>query len=428
LTIVATLAQVNCQRKSATPHLIKSEKPYIKATASLILGPDFRFTSSFILDDNERTGLAVYDELTTILPIQSAQSIFFWRKLGKPLASMLDTADFPISVQISFLTYIYARVLGMMGPLDPMGPASYMTYDGSPVELSWVVPSRAMPGDGNKGRHVRFAFEPIDPRSGTLLRGSEVLRYLTSPKGGLGLVNCDEGVLDWSIITEQFLYSTDCGPERRFFVGFDFLRSGRIVLKAYYIPRAHDECILYKSSRPSLWSVDYAPLRSLIMHLDATLLSSLNTLIEYAETEDTPFKPRLQILSMDCVPNKENRLKVYCRPLRGTSWHDARRAFTLAGRLDCPEMDRAISRLEILWNLLFPFAHSRGHCDLDDGLKLYRAGGEDVNHRRSVDHPTRGLLFYYCLIPGSEIILPKRKPWNNSTPLAMDEDLKTLVG
>ena len=70
-------------------------------------------------------------------------------------------------------------------------------------------------------------------------------------------------------------------------------------------------------------------------------------------------------------------------------------------------MCRVLSRLETLWNLLFPFAHSRSNLDLDEGLKLRQANRDDIDPRRSADHPTGGLLYYYSLVPGSEMILPK---------------------
>ncbi|KAG6833156.1 hypothetical protein H0H87_010543 [Tephrocybe sp. NHM501043] len=395
---------------TSTSRVKSKSSSYVKAVVSSILGSDFQFNSSNV-DDYEITDLAIYDELSKLLPFRSSQSMFFWRKLARPFASMLDTAAFPISTQITFLTFVYARVLGMMGPLDSKGPASYMTFDGSPVELSWVIPSNVKPGDGNAGRQVRFAIEPIDPRSGRLLRGMEVLRYLTSPKGSLGIVKCDRGVLDWSMITEQFLYSGAAAEsDKRFFVGFDFSRSGDIVLKTYYIPRGRPSCIQSPSqhdSQLSLWDVDYTPLRSLLTTLDSSLMKSLNMMISYAENADAPFKPRLEILSMDCVSNEANRLKMYCRPSRGTSWADARYSFTLGGRLDSPRMDRVLARLEILWNLLFPFAHSSNNHDLNEGLKIRHADHEDTCNRRSADHPTGGLLYYYSLVPGSDMILPK---------------------
>ncbi|KAG6877261.1 hypothetical protein C0993_009030 [Termitomyces sp. T159_Od127] len=303
-------SQVDSQYTTSTARVKSKRANYVQTAASSVLGSDFEFNPSNTVSDDEFTGLAIYDELSKILPYRSTQSMFFWHKLGRPFASMLEAAEFPISLQIFFLTFVYARVLGMMGPLEPNGPASYMTFDGSPVELSWTTPSNTKSRDDNTCRQVRFAIEPM-------------------------------------------------------------------------------------------------PLRSLLMILDPTLIKSLNMMISYAEESSIHFKPRFQILSMDCVPNKANRLKMYCRPSRGTSWHDARHAFTLAGRLDSPKMCHVLSRLETLWNLLFPFAHSRSNRDLDEGLKFRHADRDDTRPRRSADHPAGGLLYYYSLVPGSTMILPK---------------------
>lgn len=74
---------------------------------------------------------------------------------------MLETAGYPLSSQVTFLTFIHARILGMMGPLDARGPGSLMTFDGSPVELSWVIPSKEKSGNGGANRQLRFAIEPM---------------------------------------------------------------------------------------------------------------------------------------------------------------------------------------------------------------------------------------------------------------------------
>ncbi|KAG5638126.1 hypothetical protein H0H81_001729 [Sphagnurus paluster] len=321
-----------------------------------------------------------------------------------------------------------------MGPLDATGPGSLMTFDGSPVELSWVIPSNNSKGSAN--RQLRFAIEPIDPRTGQLLRGDEVLRYLTSPEGSMGLVKCDKTALDWSIVTQKFLYSgsdddqIDGDAGKRFFIGFDFERSGEIVLKTYYLPspRPMPHRVLRGSLYPTtvnMWDVDYRPLRGLLTTLDPTLIKSLEAMISYTEDAELLSKPRLQILSMDCVPNEVNRLKViaitwiisnvqvahhlpqlYCRPTRGSSWSDAQSAFTLGGRLAPSKMGPALARLEKLWNLLFPFANTASNRDLDDIVRPEEQILDDC-HRGTSDHPNGGLLYYYSLVPGTDMVLPK---------------------
>ena len=87
----------------------------------------------------------------------SEQVSFFWWKFARPFAKMLETALFPPLIQCQFLTFVYARVIGMMGPHDT-NQGSFMTFDGSPVELSWIVPNSS---NQEADRQIRFAIEPM---------------------------------------------------------------------------------------------------------------------------------------------------------------------------------------------------------------------------------------------------------------------------
>jgi hypothetical protein len=89
----------------------------------------------------------------------SEQVSFFWWKFARPFANMLDTASFPLPIQCRFLTFVYARVVGMMGPHDT-NRGSFMTFDGSPVELSWIVPNSGA-SKQEADRQIRFAIEPM---------------------------------------------------------------------------------------------------------------------------------------------------------------------------------------------------------------------------------------------------------------------------
>ena len=127
-----------------------------------------------------------------------------------------------------------------------------MTIDGSPVELSWVLPQTcdstglgSAPHSVHQRRQVRFAIEPMSvfcitvveiiiivltdivyrhPISGKLLKGSAVLDYLMSPEGNLGMVATADDCMAWRKKTESFLFpgTEDDGeiPDgSRFFVG-----------------------------------------------------------------------------------------------------------------------------------------------------------------------------------------------------------------
>ncbi len=168
----------------------------------------------------------------------SEQGSFFWQKFAKPFANMLETASFPPNVQCRFLTFVYARVIGMMGAHDT-NQGSFMTFDGSPVELSWIVPNS---GASQKGvdRQIRFAIEPMsvmflpfdiswahnllrDPRNGQRLCGGDVLDYLVSPVGSLCIVKSQDDAMAWSKTLEKFLFpdavESQIPEGSKFFVG-----------------------------------------------------------------------------------------------------------------------------------------------------------------------------------------------------------------
>ncbi|KAF8999437.1 aromatic prenyltransferase [Cyathus striatus] len=344
----------------------------------------------------------------------SAQNEFFWEKLAKPFGTMLETSSFPLEAQCKFLIFVYARVLGMMGPHYAYGTGSLMTIDGSPVELSWVIP-RKRPTLGSINRQVRFAIEPIDPRTGKPLNGSTVLDYLVSPEGSLGVVVCEEDGMSWRRETEKFLFPEDTGsdiPEgTRFFVGFDFSSCGTLTLKAYYIPAPCPTTLSLSNERTRpihLWDTELDPLRKLLGQLDSRLMKPLELLLSYFEGLDEENRPRIQIFALDCVRGNANRLKIYCRPKKGTSWEDAKRAFTLGGSLSGPHVDSVVSKMEILWNNLFPASSSSSNKDLH--IKNWdinpSADGNGIK-LTTAQHPIGGLLYYYSLYAGSDSIFPK---------------------
>lgn len=64
-----------------------------------------------------------------------------------------------------------------------------------------------------------------DPRTGKFLRGSQVLDWLASFEGGLGVVVVKEGWEDWRRECEKFFFSEDdsaqenCPPGTGFYLG-----------------------------------------------------------------------------------------------------------------------------------------------------------------------------------------------------------------
>lgn len=82
--------------------------------------------------------------------------------------------------------------------------------------------------------------------------------------------------------------------------------NGTIGLKAYYLPGSSHS----PSSALKMWDVDYTPLRNLVASLDPALVEPMDLLLSYFEGLEDDYKPRIEIISMDCVKDSENRLKV----------------------------------------------------------------------------------------------------------------------
>ncbi|KAF9039482.1 aromatic prenyltransferase [Hymenopellis radicata] len=361
-------------------------------------------------EDLRTTGVSVFDVLTEVLPPMPARIAFHWNKLGKSFASMQETAAFTVEVQARFLIFVYARVLGLMGPAEKKGPGCIVTVDGSPVELSWVIPNRSKPRRGEATRQLRFAFEPLHPETGIPLKGAPILDYLTSPEGGLGVVSCPDQGMKWRKETENFLSPNDEGDEiptgSRFFVGFDFNSSGTLTLKVYYNTAFYPPSgqLRITSTEPNVDAPDFKSLDKLLPHLHPTLIKPFETLRSYFDNLEESRRPLVGMLALDCVQPDTNRLKIYCHTMTGTSWADAKRSFTLGGALDGPNIDQAVQKLEILWNHMFPNATSAMNVGVVPTLNPDRVQPKEDDQPRQ---PDGGLLFYYELIAGESTVYPK---------------------
>ncbi|RXW24367.1 hypothetical protein EST38_g1481 [Candolleomyces aberdarensis] len=212
---------------------IRSEvEDMVLQTVDSTLGHNFiALVSRPLAPHGSGSHLQIYHMLTNILPF-SPHSEYWWMKLGRPFASMLDTSNYALQTQCRFLCFFYHSIIRLMPPQDSPRSGSVMTIDGSPVELSWVLPQTCdSPGLGSaphsvrQRRQVRFAIEPMHPVSGKLLKGSAVLDYLTSPDGGnLGMVTTADDCMAWRKKTESFLFpgtedNSEIPDGSRFFVG-----------------------------------------------------------------------------------------------------------------------------------------------------------------------------------------------------------------
>ncbi|KAG7087515.1 hypothetical protein E1B28_013476 [Marasmius oreades] len=368
----------------------------------------------------EPTGLKVLDVLANILTGDpSNQSYFYWQKVVLPFAQMLDTSNYPLPIQIAFVLFVYARVVPFLGPDTFSMPPSIMTLDGSPIELSWIIPSSNLKGptaDDKPNRTVRFAIEPRDPMTGKFHKGARMLDYYISQLGNFGgMVKIEDDGMLWRRKIEKFMFPEEGDfrgeevgeevlPGSRFMLGMDFNPSGVIVLKAYYVafrapPWDPASPPLNTQSPVFLGDIDLSPFRKLAEELDSSLVEPFDLLMEYTNSIDKELRPAFEIVATDCLTPSKNRLKIYCRTMKGTSWDDAKNGFTLGGRLNGPEMEGVIKVLETLWDTMFPDAIQNHSKPLERS--------KDVVKAEKNLHPLGGLLYYYEFVPGQNLVFPK---------------------
>lgn len=150
--------------------------------------------------------------------------------------------------------------------------------------------------------------------------------------------------MKWRRLTESFLFPDDDGssneiPEgSRFFVGtlpslrficidanhtpkgYDFMPSGTLSLKTYYLPASRPpsvslstRTVMVKDPFPIyVGDLDFSPLKALVKQLDPAFPRLLDMMLDYFGSLQDRFKPRFQIIAMDCKDEKTNRLKVSC--------------------------------------------------------------------------------------------------------------------
>jgi DMATS type aromatic prenyltransferase len=149
-------------------------------------------------------------------------------------------------------------------------------------------------------------------------------------------------------------------------------------LKAYFIPKVRSQVTLQTPM-----DILTATIRDLGMELPwskATL---------YFLTLPAEYKVEPVLAAVDCVPDAQNRLKVYVRT-QATHLSALCDMLTLGGQLQGPAIDATLAKLQELWCALF-------------GPTSEETPAE---HMESNAGPT-GFLFYYEMALGNSFPIPK---------------------
>ncbi|KAJ7625668.1 aromatic prenyltransferase [Roridomyces roridus] len=258
----------------------------------------------------------------------------------------------------------------LLGPspaeLNQLGspPASFMTDDHTPLEISWAIGSR---GD----MAVRFVVESLDGNNGSSLSPGESLKDL----GLFCPVQQAEVDLTWidicrkTLLVENPPQSSRREDSSQIFIGGDLQRDQYgIVGKMYFIPH----------------------LRAAIQGLG--LSHGWKILGEHLESLPEVDRPTPTMVAIDCLEPAKNRAKVYVRvPESSSSFNAIARLLTLGGQICDQSVEYTLSALRRLWGLLFPGVG-------EDEPLLCRGGQE---------YYPRGFVLYYEMALARRVPIPK---------------------
>ena len=160
-------------------------------------------------------------------------------------------------------------------------------------------------------------------------------------------------------------------------LGVDLARAG-MGLKAYFIPHVRSR-------------MTKKPVIDIVTHTinDLRLGLPWSKATSYFSTLPQEYKVEPVIVAVDCVPEAENRFKVYVRT-QATHLSALLGMLSLGGQLKGPAIDATLAKLRELWHVMF------GPISDDTPVK----------HQRSNTGPT-GFLFYYEMALGSDSPIPK---------------------
>ncbi|KAK7045147.1 7-dimethylallyltryptophan synthase [Favolaschia claudopus] len=352
--------------------------------------------------------LQVYEILTQALPVLSEQSKFYWERAARTLASMLDTAKYPIHAQTAHLVFWWARLGGLNGPTvkgTSQEHLSEFTRDGSCVEFSWVIPTDTEP-DAPCNRKIRFGIQPFHPVDAIRLSGAVVIDWLWSAVGGMGLVS-QEGGKDWKDKIEKWIFpkresDEQVVPGSTYFIAVDLEPSGSITLKYYCMPPLPDPSAdpQFESPTGRLIS-DLTPFKPLVEFLDPSLVKPLEGLIKFLNETDSGLS--LAGVACDLKPLEDNRLKLYMWTPNQTLKHVIEN-LTLGGKLHGQKSDDDIAAFKTLYKNLFPYAVMNETVELKDGHEI-----DDVPeaYAGKVGRHTMGMVYYFELFVGEPNPYPK---------------------
>ncbi|KAI0871050.1 tryptophan dimethylallyltransferase-domain-containing protein [Hypoxylon argillaceum] len=287
----------------------------------------------------------------------------WYQHIGKALGVLLYSADYSPEAQRRSLNFFKQLVAPNLGVFPATNSSltkaweSFMTDDGTPVELSWDW------GTSDSRPTIRYSIEPIGLQAGTSVDPRNLL------VGPIFQDRLNQSLPD--IRLEWFDYFKDFFDDFQdhsssIFYAFDLTES-EITAKVYYFPKYRAISSGKSNLEVLLESMKGAP---------HSTKDNLEALSVFSNFSNDPASKDLEyeMLAIDLIDPFKSRFKVYFRS-RETSFESLCNIITLGGRIKSPNMQKGLEDLHSLWNAIFGV-----NAPSTDPLK-------EVNHR------TAGMLY-----------------------------------
>ncbi|KAI0399659.1 tryptophan dimethylallyltransferase-domain-containing protein [Xylaria palmicola] len=350
-------------------------------------------TIAFDVSYNESSA---WQEVDSDLPHAEEKNHHLWhRHIGKAIGSLLFNAGYSPEAQRQSLDFFKQHVAPFLGVFQAAGEnyknpwQSFMTDDGTPMELSWDW------GTNDSRPTIRYSVEPIGLQAGTpadpknMMAGSlmqeslnralpdmnlEWYRYFKDFFDGSGEETSDLSssiILRWFRFVKDLLIGPAGNPKLQdhntsIFYAFDITEKDTTA-KVYYFPKYRAMSTGKSNLEVLLEGMRCAP------HITGDNIPALSVFSAFAN--DTANKElEYEMLAIDLIDPRKSRFKIYFRS-RETSFDSLRNILSMGGRIKGPNIQKGLDDLHQLWNAIFG------------------VDAPSSDHLKDVKHRTAGMLY-----------------------------------
>lgn len=308
---------------------------------------------------------------------------FWWKHLGGVLATLLEQAGYSDNARYRHLNFFAGCIVPRLGPririkdrsngAVPSASPSFMTDDGTPLELSWDWGS-----SNNDAPAIRYSVEPIGLPADAAERyefRQDIIDYVQRTKvGGKEMILFQELCDTYGEVSRQ-------QEEHSYRVFYAFDLKGESAMAKGYICLVPGQC----EEGPSILdSIEKTLINGLVCTPDQ--LAPLRIFKDWMHQDATDVE--IPVFSLDLLDWPKSRNKIYYRT-RITTFSSVVDCLTLGGRLNSSVPKDGLDSLQRLWDAVLGVDSSCG-----DPLP-------------EIKNETAGILYNLAFSPNEDIMATK---------------------